>query len=155
MQKMEDGRRRAYIKQQVVAQKKQEGSLPPKGMGPTNPFIKRKPPDKIDHLPKKPKVAVGSIGVTLDVGKLPPTPVLGKGKGLITSLGPVTKKCPVLLCEDPQYALKQLSSIIKSDDYEDLGNHATEVMGEMGLFSLAQVCVCLSFLSIFLFLYSF
>ena len=32
-----------------------------------------------------------------------------------------------------------LSSIIKDDDYEDLGNHATKAMGEMGLFGLAQV----------------
>ena len=32
-----------------------------------------------------------------------------------------------------------LSSIIKDEDYEDLGNHATEAMGESGLFGLAQV----------------
>lgn len=32
-----------------------------------------------------------------------------------------------------------LSSIIKDDDYKDLGNHATEAIGEMGLFGLAQV----------------
>ena len=53
--------------------------------------------------------------------------------------GPITKKHPVLLREDSRYALKQLSSIIKDDDYEDLGNHATKVMGETGLFGLAQV----------------
>ena len=49
---------------------------------------------------------------------------------------------PPLLREDSQYAIGQLSSIIKDDDYEDLGNHATEAMGEIGLFSLAQVCNC-------------
>ena len=38
---------------------------------------------------------------------------------------PVTEKHPVLLREDSGYALKQLSSIIQDDDYEDLGNHAT------------------------------
>ena len=32
-----------------------------------------------------------------------------------------------------------LSSIINSEDYEDLGNHSTEAMGETGLFSIAQV----------------
>ena len=55
--------------------------------------------------------------------------------------GPVTKKCPVLHLEDPQYALKQFSSFIKGDNYEDLGNHATEAIGETGLFSLAQVYI--------------
>ena len=38
----------------------------------------------------------------------------------------VTEKRLVLLCEDSGYALKQLSSIIKDNDYEDLGNHATK-----------------------------
>ena len=49
------------------------------------------------------------------------------------------KKPPVLLREDPKYASKKLSSIITSEDYEDLGNHSTEAMGETGLFSIAQV----------------
>ena len=69
--------------------------------------------------------------------------------------GPVAEKRPVLLREDPHYAFKQLSSIIKSDDYEDLGNHSTKAIGETDLFSLAQVCVRLSFSSVMLFLYSF
>ena len=51
------------------------------------------------------------------------------------------KKPPVLLREDPKYALEKLSSIIGSEDYEDLGNHSTEAMGETGLFSIAQVRV--------------
>ena len=49
------------------------------------------------------------------------------------------KKPPVLLHEDPKYALEKLSSIISSEDYEDLGNHSTEAMGETGHFSIAQV----------------
>ena len=49
------------------------------------------------------------------------------------------KKPPVLLREDPKYALGKISSIIGSEDYEDLGNHSTEAMGETGLFSIAQV----------------
>ena len=49
------------------------------------------------------------------------------------------KKPPVLLREDPKYALGKLSSIIGNEDYEDLGNDSTEAMGEMGLFSIAQV----------------
>ena len=49
------------------------------------------------------------------------------------------KKPPVLLREDPKYALGKISSIIGSEDYEDLGNHSMEAMGETGLFSIAQV----------------
>ena len=44
-----------------------------------------------------------------------------------------------MLREDPKYALGKLSSIIGSEDYEDLGNDSMEAMGEMGLFSIAQV----------------
>ena len=49
------------------------------------------------------------------------------------------KKPPVLLHEDLKYALGKLSSIIGSEDYEDLGNHSTEAMGETSLFSITQV----------------
>ena len=48
-------------------------------------------------------------------------------------------KPPVLLREDPKYALGKISSIIGSEDYEDLGNHSMEAMGKTGLFSIAQV----------------
>ena len=78
-----------------------------------------------------------SAGKTPTTSKLPPKPGLGKGKGLIASKGLVTEKPPILLCEDSWYALKQLSSIIKDEDYEDQGYHATEAMGETSLFSLA------------------
>lgn len=60
--------------------------MPPKGTDLVNPLIKRKPSDKIDYPPKKPKVVAGStVRETLDSNKLPPLPRLGKGKGLITS----------------------------------------------------------------------
>ena len=78
---------------------------------------------------------------TFDSNKLPHLPRSRKEKGLMTGYGPVTKKWPVLLREDSWYAIKQLSSIIKDDDYEDLGNHATEAIREIGLFSLAQVWI--------------
>lgn len=45
-----------------------------------------------------------------------------------------------LLREDLWYAVGLLLSIIKDDDYENLGNHATKAMGESGLFNLSQVC---------------
>ena len=66
----------------------------------------------------------------------------GGGKGLMIPPSGSQKKPPVLLREDPKYALEKLSSIIGNEDYEDLGNHSTEAMGEKGLFSIAQVRVC-------------
>ena len=70
----------------------------------------------------------------------------------MTGLVLVTKKPLVLLHKDSKYALEQLSSIITTDDYEDLSNHATEAMGETGLFCIAQVMSVhfLSFLSTYL-----
>ena len=61
----------------------------------------------------------------------------GGGKGLMVPPPDSQKKPPVLLREDPKYALEKLSSIIGNEDYEDLGNHSTEAMGETGLFSIA------------------
>ena len=63
------------------------------------------------------------------------------GKGLMIPPLGSQKKPPVLLREDPKYALEKLLLIIGNEDYEDLGNHSTEAMGEMGLFSIAQVRV--------------
>ena len=65
----------------------------------------------------------------------------GGGKGFMIPPPGSQKKSPVLLREDPKYALEKLSSIIGNEDYEDLGNHSTEAMGETGLFSIAQVKV--------------
>lgn len=93
-------------------------------MGLANPSLKRKPSNKADHPPKKSKVATRSIvGEIPDASKLPPKPVPRKEKGLMTGQVPTAEKCPVLLHEDSRYTL---SSIIKDDDYEDLGNHATK-----------------------------
>ena len=127
---MEDGRRMGYIKQQAVVRKKE-------GTGTSNPSTNSKPEDKIDHPPKKPKVMVGPVGVARIEIKLPPPFVHGKGKGLMMDQVPTDKKRPVLLHEDPQYAFKQLSFIITSEDYEDLDNHSNEAMEETSLFSLA------------------
>ena len=99
------------------------------------------------HL-KKPKVVKEPVVAIPAEEKLPPSPVHGKGKGLMTGQVPGDEKCPVLLHEDPQYALKQLLSILTSEDYEDLSNHSVEAMRETGLFSLAQVRLRLPFLSI-------
>ena len=87
--------------------------------------IKRKSSEQVDRPPKKPKVVMGStVGETSATSKLPLKHGSRKGKGLMKGANPITKKRLVLLHEDSGYALKQLSSIIKDDDYEDLGNHA-------------------------------
>jgi len=138
---MVDGKRKAYIHQQAVVwvKKQKEKGMPSKGTGPINLFTKRKPSDKIDHPPKKPKVLTGSIVEEIpDSNKLPPPPCPRKGKGVMTGQGLVTEKRPVLLHEDSRYAIKQLLSIIKDNDYENLGNHAIEAMGETCLFSLTR-----------------
>lgn len=93
---MEDGRRKAYIKQQAAVRRKE-------GTGPSNLSMKRKPLAKTDRTPKKPKVMVRSVGVILET-KLPPPPVHGKGKGLMIGKGPVNEKRPILLRKDPQYS---------------------------------------------------
>ena len=91
---MEDRRRRAYIKQQATARKKE-------GTGTSNSSTKRKPVDKTNHLPKKPKVMVGPVEVTRTETKLPPLLVHGKGKGLMMGQVPVDEKRLILLREDP------------------------------------------------------
>ena len=63
----------------------------------------------------------------------------GGGKGFMIPLPSSQKKPPVLLREDPKYALEKISSIICNEDYEDLGNHLTEAMGETSLFGITQV----------------
>ena len=68
---MEDGRRRVYIKQQAAARKKEGTDL-------SNLSMKRKPLDKTDRPPKKPKVMVGSVRVILKA-KLHPLPIHEKG----------------------------------------------------------------------------
>ena len=63
----------------------------------------------------------------------------GTGKGLMIASPGSQKKPPILLREDPKHALERLSSIITSEDYEDLGNHLKKAIRETGLFSIAQV----------------
>ena len=63
----------------------------------------------------------------------------GVGKGLMKGPSKDKEKPPVLLREDSKHALEQISSIMSTEDYEDLGNHSTEAMGETGLFAITQV----------------
>ena len=79
------------------------------------------------------------MGLEAEGKKMVTKPGLGKGKGLMMSPDHSAKKTLVLFREDSKYVLEQLLSIITVDDYENLSNHVTEAMGEMGLFCIAQV----------------
>ena len=75
------------------------------------------------------------------------TPVKhGAGKGFMKALSTDHKKPPILLRKDSKHVLEQISSIMTSEDYEDLGNHSTEVMRESGLFAVIQVTMPIDFL---------
>ncbi|XP_030958872.1 uncharacterized protein LOC115980799 [Quercus lobata] len=65
----------------------------------------------------------------------------GAGKGLMHAPPVSGEKPPPLLREDSKFALEKLTSILSAEDYEDLGNHSTEVMGETGLFAVGQSLV--------------
>ena len=113
------------------------------GTGSNRPSAKKRPLLKGDRAPKKQKVSTEPVIGLMAEGNKTVTPAKhGGGKGLMVPPPSSQKKPPVLLREDPKYALGKLSSIIGSEDYEDLGNHSTEVMGETGLFSITQVIAC-------------
>ena len=121
------------------------------GTGSSKPSTKRRLPSKGDRAPKKPKVSLEPVISLMVEGAKTVTPKKHvAGKGLMIPPPSSQKKLLVLLREDPKYALEKLSSIITSEDYKDLGNHSTEAIGEMGLFSIAQVNIrCFFFPSIF------
>ena len=134
---MDDAKRRALIKSQAVKQKEFGEVVVPKGTALT---IKRKPSSKSDRPHKQPKVSLEPIvGLTAE-GVKTVTPVKhGSGKGLMKAPSTSQEQPPPLLRDDSKFSLEKLSSIISSKDYEDLGNHLTEAMGETGLFAIAQV----------------
>ena len=105
---------------------------------PSNPSTKRKQLPKGDRPAKKPKVPLEPIVGLMAEGVKTVTPMKHRaGKGPMKASSTNQEKPPILLREDSKYALKQLSSIITLEDYEDLGNHSTEAMGETGLFAIA------------------
>ena len=143
---MDDAKRRALIRSQA-AKKKETGDVAPKGMGSSNLSTKRKQLPKGDRLAKKPKVPLEPVVGLMAEGAKTVTPVKHKaGKGPMKAPSTNQEKPPVLLCKDSKHALEQLLSIISSEDYEDLGNHSTEAMGETGLFAIAQVIQLVTFM---------
>ena len=120
-----------------------------KGTGSSNPSIKRKLPPKGDCPPKTPKIPLEPVVGLMAEGVKTVTPVKHwAGKGFMKAPSTDKEKPPVLLREDSKHVLEQISSIMKSEDYEDLGNHSTEAMGELGLFAVAQVTMPVDFLSV-------
>ena len=112
------------------------------GTGSSKPSAKKRPLLKGDHAPKKQKVSTEPVIGLMAEGNKTVTPAKHwGGKGLMVPPSGSQNKPLILLREDLKYALEKLSSIIGSEDYEYLGNHSTEVMGETSLFSIAQVRV--------------
>ena len=127
---MEDAKRRAAIRNKAAKNKEMDEGRP----------SAKRPMLKGNRAPKKQKVSTEPvIGLMAEDNKTVTPAKPGGGKGLMVPPPGSQKKPPVLLREDPKYALGKISSIIGSKDYEDLGNHSTEAMGETGLFSIAQV----------------
>ena len=134
---MDDARRRALIRSQA-AKKKESSDVAPTMTVTSNSSTKRKPPPKGDCLVKKPKVPLEPVVELMAKGVKMVTLVKhGVGKGLMKALSTNQEKLLVLLREDSKHALEQLSSIISSKDYKDLGNHSTEAIEELGLFAVA------------------
>ena len=135
---MDDAKIRAAIRLQAA--KNKEVDTDPMGTGSSKPSVKKRLPSKGNRAPKKPKVSLEPvIGLMADGAKMVTPTKHGASKGLMIAPLGSQKKPPVLLREDPKYALEKLSSIIISEDYEDLGNHSMEAIGETGLFSTALV----------------
>ena len=108
------------------------------GTSSSKPSAKKRPLSKGDRAPKKQKVSSEpGLGLMAEGTKTVTLAKHGGSKGLIIPPPGSQKKQPVLLREDPKYALEKLSSIIGNENYENLGNHSTEAMGETGLFSIA------------------
>ena len=134
---MDDAKWKALIKSQA-AKRKESGNVALKG---TVPSIKRKQqPSKGDCPHKQQKVFLEPVVGLMVEGTKTVTPAKhGLGKGLMKASSTNQEKPPPLFRDNSRYALGKLSSIIMSEDYEDLGNHSTEAIGETGLFVVAQV----------------
>ena len=133
---MDDAKRRALIKTQA-ARRKESGEVVPKGMALS---IKRKQSSKGDRPLKQQKVPLELVVGLMAEGVKTVTPIKhGSSKGFMKAPSTSQEKPPPLLRDDSKYALEKLSSIITTEDYEDIGNHSMEAMGETGLFAIAQV----------------
>ena len=123
--------------------------MDPKGTGSSNSSIKRKLPSKGDRPPKKPKVPLELVvGLMAEGIKMSTLVKHRAGKGFMKAPSTNQEKPPVLLREDSKHAFEQISSIMILEDYEDLGNHYTKAMRELGLFAVTQVIMPVDLLSV-------
>ena len=145
---MDDAKRRVLIRSKA-AKKKETGDVAPTRTGLSIPSVKRKPLPKGDCPAKKAKVSLEPVvGLMAEAAKTATPAKHGVGKGLMKGPSTDQEKPPVLFREDSKHALEQISSIISLEDYEDLGNHSTEAMGETGLFAITQVTLPVSFTTV-------
>ena len=122
----------------LQAAKNKDTDVGAMGTSSSKPSAKKRLLPKGDHAPKKQKVSSEPVLGLMAKGTKTVTPAKHKGgKGLIIPPLGSQKKPPVLLREDPKYALEKLSTIIGNENYEDLGNHSIEAMGGTSLFSIA------------------
>ena len=135
-----------------AAKKKESNDVALTAMVTSNPSVKRKLAPKGDRQAKKPKVSLEPVVGLMAEDKMATLVKHGAGKGFMKAPSNIPEKPPVLLHEDSKHALEQISSIISAEDYEDLGNHSTEAMGESGLFAVAQVIRPVTFSSVSLIL---
>ena len=134
---MDDAKRKALIKSQAAKQKESGEVVVPKGMVSS---AKRKQPSKSDRPHKQQKVPLEPVVGLMAEGAKTITPTKqGSGKGLMKAPSTSQEKPPPLLRDDSKFSLERLSSIISSEDYEVLGHHSMEAMGETGLFVVPQV----------------
>ena len=115
------------------AAKWKEGDQIPNGTNQSHSSSKRKVPPKQDHPPKKPKVSLELVvGLEAEGTKTVTLAKHGTGKSFMKGLSTSQEKPPILLREDSKYALERLSSIITSEDYEDLATTPRRRWGRWG-----------------------
>ena len=115
------------------AAKWKEGDQIPNGTDQSHSSSKRKVPPKQDHPPKKPKVSLELVvGLEAEGTKTVTLAKHGTGKSFMKGLSTSQEKPPILLREDSKYALERLSSIITSEDYEDLATTPRRRWGRWG-----------------------
>ena len=145
---MELAMQRAQVRVVVAWRKEKEKAKGKEGASSSAPKAvdkgvpKRKADEKDDYLSKK-------VSVTPEE-KPPkkPSPLKAKhgvGKGLMTTLGPITQEPDCRLLIHKGYAIKMMESIINDKDVDPCAKQAMEVLGASGLFDIAQVRFFLSF----------
>ena len=98
---------------------------------------KRKPDGGDSRLTKKVAVTPGAEPLK---EKSPPKSSHGAGKGVMTSIGPVSGG-PCRLLTHKDYAVGEIGSLIKPTDIEPCDQVGTEDLGASALFDFTRVCL--------------